>query len=128
MTGTLASPTSFVERLYAAAANAGLLQQCRLVEPLIDGAPSSDSPPNAPPNTWVAFVEPDETLLDGLAVAANPSIRFPAGALAGLKKGALLEIQGVRYRVRDVRPIGDGSEKQAHLSRASEFNTVAASG
>ena len=129
MTGMPASAASFVERLYAAAANAGLLQGChRLVEHSVDGTPSPDSSTNASPDAWVAFIEPDETLLDGLAVATNPSIRFPAGSLTGLKKGELLEVDGIRYRVRDVRPIGDGSEKRAHLSRASEINTVAASG
>ena len=127
MTGTPLSAAAFVERLYAAAANAGLLQGCiRLVEPSIDGSPATDSSAHASPDAWVAFIEPDETLLDGLAVATNPSIRFPAGSLAGLKKGELLEVDGIRYRVRDVRPIGDGSEKRAHLSRASEFNTAAA--
>ena len=99
-----------IDRLYAAAAQAGLLQRCRRVVV----KPTST---RLSPAVWVALIEPDETLLDGLAVASDPSIRFPAHRLAGLKKGDMLEVDGTRYRVREVRAIGDGSEKRAHLSR-----------
>ncbi len=100
------STNTLVDRLYAAAAQAGLLQRCRRV---VDKRLS--------PAVWVALIEPDEALLDGLAIASDPSIRFPAHQLAGLKKGDVLEVDGTRYRVREVRPVGDGSEKRAHLSR-----------
>lgn len=100
------STAVFVERLYAAAAQAGLLQRCRR----FTGTRPS-------PAVWVALIEPDEALLDGLAVASDPSIRFPAHRLVGLKKGEVLEVDGTRYRVREVRAIGDGSEKQAQLGR-----------
>ncbi len=106
MTPLTASTASFVDRLYAAAAQAGLLQRCRR----FIGTRLS-------PAVWVALIEPDEALLDGLAVASDPSIRFPAHRLVGLKKGEVLEMDGKRYRVREVRAIGDGLEKQAQLSR-----------
>ena len=104
------STNSLVDRLYAAAAQAGLLQRCRRVVDKPTGTRLS-------PTVWVALIEPDEALLDGLAVASDPSIRFPAHRLTGLKKGDVLEVDGTRYRVRDVRAVGDGSEKRAHLSR-----------
>lgn len=106
MSTVAAFSSSLVDRLYTAAAEAGLLQRCRRV---VDK--------RFLPAVWVALIEPDEALLDGLAVASDPSIRFPAHRLAGLKKGDVLEVDGTRYRVRDVRAVGDGSEKRAHLSR-----------
>jgi hypothetical protein len=65
----------------------------------------------------VAFRSPDETVLDGLALSADYTIRFPASALPSLKAGDTVSIGGDSYRVRDVRGIGDGSERRADLSR-----------
>ncbi len=122
MSEAATSATRFIDRLYAAAEQAGLLQRCRRLvgdsttasTTAHTGAPTSM---RFSPAVWVALTTPDEALLDGLAVASDPSIRFPSQRLAGLKKGEVLEVDGTRYRVRDVRSIGDGSEMRAHLSR-----------
>jgi hypothetical protein len=44
-------------------------------------------------------------------------MRFPASALPSLAAGDTVAIGGSDYRVRDIRSIGDGSEKRASLSR-----------
>lgn len=65
----------------------------------------------------VDFRSPDETVLDGLALSADYTIRFPASALPSLAAGDTVFIAGSLYRVRDIRSIGDGSERRASLSR-----------
>ena len=65
----------------------------------------------------VEFRSPDETVLDGLALSADYTIRFPASALPSLAAGDTVSIAGSLYRVRDIRSIGDGSEQRASLSR-----------
>ena len=90
-----------VEDFYEAAARTGLL-----VDAEIDG------------NTIaVDFRSPDETVLDGLALSADYTMRFPASALPSLAAGDTVSIAGDTYRVRDIRSIGDGSERRASLSR-----------
>lgn len=64
----------------------------------------------------VDFRSPDETVLDGLALSADYTIRFPASALPTLAPGDTVSIAGNTYRVRDIRSIGDGSERRASLS------------
>ncbi|MGV1045256.1 head-tail joining protein [Limnohabitans sp.] len=95
-----------VERFYEAAARAGLL-----VNAQIDGH-----------TVAVEFRAPDETVLDGLALSADYTMRFPASALPALAIGDTVSIAGSThagstYRVHDIRSIGDGSERSASLTR-----------
>ncbi|CAH0445137.1 head-tail joining protein [Ralstonia pseudosolanacearum] len=96
-----------VETLYEAAANAGLLKECVW-------RPSDGSPPRT---NMVGFAAPDETLLDGLTVSTEYVMSYPATVLVGLGSRETVEIGGVRFHVRDVRAVGDGSEIRAKLSR-----------
>jgi len=90
-----------IEDFYDAAARSGLL-----VDAEIDGHTIA-----------VDFRSPDESVLDGLALSADYTIRFPASALPNLAAGATVSIGGSHYRVRDIRSTGDGSESHASLSR-----------
>ena len=90
-----------IEDFYEAAGRSGLL-----VDAEIDGH-----------TVAVDFRSPDETVLDGLALSADYTIRFPASALPRLAAGDTVSIAGSLYRVRDIRSIGDGSEQRASLSR-----------
>lgn len=90
-----------IEDFYEAAGRSGLL-----VDAEIDGHTIA-----------VEFRSPDETVLDGLALSADYTIRFPASALPSLAAGDTVSIGGSNYRVRDIRSIGDGSEHRASLSR-----------
>ncbi|AKJ30679.1 hypothetical protein AAW51_3988 [Caldimonas brevitalea] len=65
----------------------------------------------------VEFRSPDDTVLDGLALSTDHTIRYPASWLPDLAAGQSLRIGGVSYRVRDVRSVGDGSERRALLTR-----------
>ncbi len=90
-----------IEDFYDAAARSGLL-----VDAEVDGQ-----------TVAVDFRSPDETVLDGLALSTDYMMRFPASALPSLEAGDTVAIGGSDYRVRDIRSIGDGSEKRASLSR-----------
>lgn len=90
-----------IEAFYDAAGRSGLL-----VDAEIDGHTIA-----------VDFRSPDETVLDGLALSADYTIRFPASALPSLAAGDIVSIGGSNYRVRDIRSVGDGSECRASLSR-----------
>ncbi|KGG93042.1 hypothetical protein P245_10770 [Comamonas thiooxydans] len=90
-----------IEDFYDAAGRSGLL-----VDAEIDGHTIA-----------VDFRSPDETVLDGLALSADYTIRFPTSALPSLAAGDTVSIDGSNYRVRDIRSIGDGSERRASLSR-----------
>ncbi|WP_047835758.1 MULTISPECIES: head-tail joining protein [unclassified Cupriavidus] len=90
-----------IEAFYDAAGRSGLL-----VDAEIDGHTIA-----------VDFRSPDETVLDGLALSTDYTIRFPASALPSLAAGDTVSIGGSNYRVRDIRSIGDGSERRASLSR-----------
>ena len=96
-----------VERLFEAAAHAGLLVCCTWHPP--DGA--------SPKSARVGFSAPDETLLDGLASATGYQMSYPASKLKGLAVRDTVEIGGARYQVRDIRAVGDGSEFRARLTR-----------
>ena len=63
-----------------------------------------------------AFRAPDETVLDGFALSRDYQIDYPASWLT-LAPSDLLSISGAAYQVRDVRAIGDGSERRAALTR-----------
>lgn len=90
-----------VEQIYASAANAGLLVDAEVGGQIV----------------MVDFLAPDETVLDGLALSTDYTMRFPASALPDLAVGQVVSIGGTNYRVRDVRAIGDGSERRADLTR-----------
>ncbi|MDO3530845.1 hypothetical protein Q3O93_02805 [Ralstonia pseudosolanacearum] len=89
------------EDFYDAAARAGLL-----VNVTVGGVTAA-----------VEFRSPDETVFDGLALAADYSIRFPASVLPDLASGQVVTLGTNQYQVRGVRAIGDGSERRADLSR-----------
>jgi hypothetical protein len=90
-----------IEDFYEAAGRSGLL-----VDAEIDGHTIA-----------VDFRSPDESVLDGLALSADYTIRFPASVLPSLAAGDTVSIAGSLYRVRDIRSIADGSERRASLSR-----------
>jgi hypothetical protein len=95
-----------VERLYRAAARAGLLRTCRWHA--ADGTVLK---------ARVGFQAPDEALLEGLAAGTEYAISYPANRLPRLAAGERVEIDGHLYRVREVRAVGDGSERHATLAR-----------
>ena len=97
----------FVERLYAAAAKAGLLKDCRW-QPA-DGA--------APQHHAVGFTAPDETVLDGLSLSTEYVMTYPASVLVGLAARETVEIDDQLFQVREIRAVGEGSERRATLSR-----------
>ncbi|MEW5837164.1 MAG: hypothetical protein AB1832_19060 [Pseudomonadota bacterium] len=89
-----------VEDLYDAAERAGLLT------PVVVGTAT----------VHCAFRAPDETVLDGLALARDYQIDYPASWLT-LAAGDTVDVAGHTYEVREVRAIGDGTERRASLSR-----------
>jgi hypothetical protein len=95
-----------IESLYDAAARAELLDEAIWAR---DGGPKV--------TLRVAFRAPDASILDGLGVSTDYTMRYPASRFVGLKQGDRVEIRGVVYRVREVRAVGDGSEMRATLSR-----------
>ncbi|MBS0214036.1 MAG: hypothetical protein JSR26_12815 [Proteobacteria bacterium] len=90
-----------VVTLYEAARNAGLLTAVTV----------AGSPP-----VYCGFRAPDETVLDGFALSRDYQLDYPAAWLT-LAAGDTLEIAGEIYQVREVRAIGDGSERRASLSK-----------
>jgi len=96
-----------LERLYDAAARAGLLSLATWLPE--DGAD--------PQTAWVEFRAPDATVLDGLGLSTDYAIRYPTSVFVGLDSGDLLTVDGERYRVRETRLMGDGTEKRASLTR-----------
>jgi hypothetical protein len=89
-----------VTTLYEAARNAGLLTVVTV----------------AGNTVHCAFRAPDETVLDGFALSRDYQIDYPASWLT-LAAGDTVEVAGNTYQVRDVRAIGDGSERRASLSQ-----------
>lgn len=96
-----------VQAIYQAAESAGLLKQCVW-------HPSDGGPPRT---NMVGFAAPDETVLDGLTASTEYVMSYPATIFAGLAVGELVEIDGARFQVRDVKAVGDGSEKRAKLAK-----------
>jgi len=94
-----------VKYLYDAAARSGLL---------VEAIWAPDLGPMVV--TWVEFRAPDTSILDGLGVSTDYTMRYPASCLVGLKQGDRVEIGGAIYRVREVRAVGDGSESRATLT------------
>ena len=93
-----------VVTLYEAARNAGLLTAVTVA-----GSPSDQT-------VYCGFRAPDETVLDGFALSRDYQLDYPAAWLT-LAVGDMVEIAGASYQVRDVRAIGDGSERRASLSK-----------
>ena len=89
-----------VELFYESARNAGLLTAVTVA-----GNP-----------VHCAFRAPDETVLDGFALSRDYQLDYPVAWLT-LAPGDTVEIAGVSYQVRDLRAIGDGSERRAFLSQ-----------
>ncbi len=96
---------NLMERLYDAAGRVGFLKQAVWIPN--NGQPSA--------TVSVAFQAPDDAVLDGYQLSADYRIRFPASRLIGLVAPDIIRIDGIHYRVRDVRAIGDGSEHEARL-------------
>jgi len=90
--------------LYEAARNAGLLTPVTVA-----GSPVNQT-------VHCAFRAPDETVLDGFALSRDYQLDYPAAWLT-LAIGDTVEVAGSSYQVRDVRAIGDGSERRAFLSQ-----------
>lgn len=91
--------TGFLERCYLAAKNAGLLTAIT-----VRGG-----------TTYGGFRAPDETVLDGFALARDYQLIYLASWLT-LSPGDVITIHGADYEVREVRAVGDGTERQASLS------------
>ena len=96
-----------LERLYDAAARAGFLETAVWV------AEEGTEPETAS----VEFRAPDETVLDGLGLSTDYAIRYPTSVFVGLAAGHTVTIDGQAYRVREIRVVGDGTEKRATLTR-----------
>ncbi|CAK0781836.1 Head-tail adaptor protein [Gammaproteobacteria bacterium] len=94
-----------IESFYQSAARAGFLVRCRWM----------NSP--LPIETWVNFKAVDEAVLNGLTLSTETTITFPASSLHGIAAGAVVEIRGDHYQVREVRSLGDGSERKATLTK-----------
>lgn len=90
-----------IERLYEAAANAGLLVSAEVAGRAVS----------------VGFLCIDDNLLDGLVRSAAYTITYPLSLLPDLETGHTVVIAGQTYQVRDVRAIGDGTERRADLTR-----------
>ena len=90
-----------VVTLYEAARNAGLLTAVTVV---------------GSPVVYCGFRAPDETVLDGFALSRDYQLDYPAAWLT-LAVGDTVDIAGESYQVREVRAIGDGSERRASLSK-----------
>ncbi len=96
-----------LDTLYAAAANAGLLQMC--VWRPSDGSLEQSHA--------VGFSAADSSLLDGLALSCEYAMTYPATVFTGLATREIVRIGGVAFQVREVRSIGDGSEMRVKLTR-----------
>ncbi len=98
---------NLAEQVYEAAANAGFLKVCVW-------QPSNGSPAQKYP---VGLRAPDDSVLDNLTLSRETVISFPASCFVGLATRDVVEVDGVRFQVREVRAIGDGSETRAKLTR-----------
>lgn len=96
-----------LEKLYEAAARVGLLKTCTW----------------RPPGGSVALTHPvglqseAQTLLDNLAATTETTMSYPAACFVGLGPRERVEIDGTAFQVRDVHPVGDGTEMHARLTR-----------
>lgn len=87
--------------LYAAAAHAGLLTEVTVAG-----------------ETFLCdFRAPDESLLDNLVLSTEYRIRYPTVQLPHLAANDTVVIAAHSYQIREVRALGDGSERQATLTK-----------
>ena len=103
-----AMPENFdiVARVYESAASAGLLKRCVWVQN------------HAMPLThMVGLRAPDDSVLDYLTRSKETTISYPSTIFIGLKAGELLELEGQRFSVREIKAVGDGAELRARLTR-----------
>ena len=99
-------PLDIVSRVYESAASAGLLKRCVWLQG------------NAMPLThMVGLRAPDDSVLDNLTRSKETTISYPSTIFTGLKAGELLELEGQRFSVREVKAVGDGAELRARLTR-----------
>jgi hypothetical protein len=96
-----------IEQLYEAAASAGFLKPCRW-QPSAGGVAHTHQ---------VGLRAPEDSVLDNLTLSTETVITYPATFFPGLASRETVEVDGVRYQVRDVRAAGDGSEMHARLTR-----------
>jgi hypothetical protein len=59
----------------------------------------------------------DERLLNQLTLSAETTMSYPAGALPGLQQGEVVKVGGLRYQVREILSVNDGSELRAKLTQ-----------
>ena len=98
---------SFLDQLYEAAANAGLLKKCTW-------RPSTGAPAQS---HVVGFAAPDGTAFDGLALSTDYVMSYAQTSFRELAVRETVEIEGAAYQVREIRAVGDGSEIRAKLTR-----------
>jgi hypothetical protein len=90
-----------IELIYQAAEHAGFLQECHW---------NGDT-------AMVGLQSADQDVLKQLTQSTEYVMNYPASRLPGLRSGHRVEIGEVRYQVREVIRIGDGSEMRATLTR-----------
>ena len=98
---------AMIDSLYEAAVHAGFLKAC--VWQPADGAP--------PQTQFVGFAAPDDTRLDGLTATTEYVMTYPATAFTTLAVRDTVTIDATTFQVREVRAVGDGSERRARLTR-----------
>ena len=98
---------NLVEQVYEAAANAGFLKECVW-------HPSDGGPPRT---NMVGLRAPDDSVLGNLTPSRDTVISYPASIFEGLSQREMVEVAGVKFQVRDIRAVGDGSEMRAKLTR-----------
>lgn len=96
-----------LQRLYAAAARAGLLKDCTWRP--ADGRPVEVHP--------VGFAAPDVLRLDGLTSSTDYEMTYPQALFQGLAAREVVEIAGAAFQVREIHSLSDGSERRATLTR-----------
>lgn len=91
---------SFCDAVYAAAANAGFLQECQW----------------RGKTAMVGLQTADHAVLHRLTQSSDTSMTYPSSVLDGLKTGDQVNFGRTKYQVREVVAIGDGSEMRATLT------------
>lgn len=65
----------------------------------------------------VIFDSPTEDILGGDGLSDEYSITYPSTSLPGIKGNATGTVDGVSYKVREVKLLDDGKLKRAMLSK-----------
>jgi hypothetical protein len=71
----------------------------------------------APVSASVVFNAQAEQIFGDDVLSNEYTIVYPAGSLAGVKSGDSGTVNGVRYRMREIRLKADGQIKVARLSK-----------